>query len=376
MIPCIKNLNLLEYFRIKGLLGVNDLVTLKRRLNMIRHVFIAFILFSLVLFVGFNVTADSVEVELLDTSFIGVKPVDCTVGPEGKYIYVVSHDAKISVINAETKQVEEIIITGWEQANVIDYVAENKAYVTVYNGDRWKGTKGAVLVFDLTTHEIIKKIQGFDSPDGLDISSDSKRAYVSDAVRKEIVIIDTQSNTVINRIQVPNIPIYLDVEPGERYLYLTATRSWDLFKILVVDLKKESVIDTLRLAGKKYNENSLIYSTPLVSPDGKFLYVSAIQGNKVFVWDTNTHELANTIEITSPHQMLLGYEGRYLFVARAASFGGVSIVDTKTNEVVGEARDRLYSGKTLDLEILLDKDLLYVINQSNSLSTFKLDVKE
>lgn len=121
----------------------------------------------------------------------------------------------------------------------------------------------------------------------------------------------------------------LVLSPDGRYAYVTSS---DL--VSVVDTERGSVAATIPITESHASE-----PTVAISPDGHHLYV-ADEGSgdgpgTVSVIDTRTNTLAQTIPVgVRPSDVAVSSDGQRAYVTNFAS-GGISIIDTQKNSVIG-----------------------------------------
>jgi hyaluronoglucosaminidase len=100
----------------------------------------------------------------------------------------------------------------------------------------------------------------------------------------------------------------------------------------VVDIAAQKVTETVMLGSLSFN--------PLITPDGKVLYVGIVLSNSITSIDTATNMASGTISVDSPNGMAFGLDHQNLYVTNAFS-GTISEVSltmkavTKTQMVGG-----------------------------------------
>jgi YVTN family beta-propeller protein len=153
------------------------------------------------------------------------------------------------------------------------------------------------------------------------VSPDGRYVYVA---ADRVVVIDTASNEVIERIATEEPPFYLEFTPDGRLLYALGIGS----SIAVIDPSENKVVDTVRMPARSVMGHSAF------RPDGKELYVTNDADDMVSVIDVASNKAVASIPVgTGPHGIATSADGRYAFVANR---GGttLSIIDTESRAVV------------------------------------------
>lgn len=140
---------------------------------------------------------------------VGHKPKDVAVSPDEKTLYVSNEwSDTVSVIDAATLQVRRTLATGWGPVGLTTDRAGKILYVANSIGND-------VSVLDLTTDTQLKRLSATRSPHYVQLSRDGRRVYVSnllpylgspdEAPVSELTVIETQHQTVAERIQIPGV---------------------------------------------------------------------------------------------------------------------------------------------------------------------------
>lgn len=130
-----------------------------------------------------------------------------------------------------------------------------KAYVGLF-GDK------AVAVLDLTTNAVLKTIP-VSAPDGLVVTLDGKKVYVSSTDSGAVRVIGTDSDTVTASIDVGAKPAGLELTPDGRHLVAS-----------VAGANEAVVIDTTTDAVVSHTAVGLAHSAS-ISGDGHYAYVGS-----------------------------------------------------------------------------------------------------
>jgi YVTN family beta-propeller protein len=158
----------------------------------------------------------------------------------------------------------------------------------------------------------------------------------------------------------------LDIEETiHNKLFVVTKEARSLF---VFDLATKTLISKLALGAEAY--------ACKISTDKKNLYISLWGAKKVLVYNIQESKISAEILVGDhPNELLLNKKGTNLFVANSQD-NTVSIIDTKTNQVVETLNAALYpdapSGSTSNgLALSQDEKTLYIANADNNcLSVF------
>ena len=238
-----------------------------------------------------------------------------------------------------------------------------EAYVTDFSA-------GSVATIETATDQLGAPIPVGESPEGVAVSPDGRFAYVANAGSKSVSVIETASHTVSSSIALPGDPSSLAVTPDGTFVYIaefdgesvsvinTQTKQLEGQPIkvahgpsgiaitpdgrfaFVTQAKGESVsvIDTQ--SQSVVGDPIKVGATPsriAITPDGRFAYVADEGSGSVSVIDTEARSPGPPIAIPDePHGVAIGPNGRYAYVSAGGAGGQVYVIDTRTNELVGE----------------------------------------
>ncbi|MFJ2722903.1 protein kinase [Streptomyces sp. NPDC087437] len=197
-----------------------------------------------------------------------------------------------------------------------------RAYATNYFGP------ASVSVIDTATNRTMgHPIPVGDKPQGVAISPDGRRAYTANSGSASVSVIDTATNrTMGHPIHVGDTPQGVAISPDGRRAYTANARSDTV-----------SVIDTA--TNHTVGNPIHVGHTPVgvaISPDGRRAYTANAGSDTVSVIDTTTnHTVGNPIPVGhTPQGVTVTPDGRRAYTANARS-NTVSVIDTTTNHTVG-----------------------------------------
>jgi YVTN family beta-propeller protein len=197
--------------------------------------------------------------------------------------------------------------------------------------------KHATLAERIVLHEKNEKKEkepGVVYPAGLALSHDGSRLFVAENLGDGITVIDTATNSIVQRVRTGRYPYAIAVDAHDR-VYVSC---WGERRVDVFHLSTDGLLTALRSIPAPRHPSALV-----VSPDGSRLYVTSATTDEVGVLDPKTGSLKSVIhdappagprEGSTPNALALSRDGRRLFIAEADN-NAVAIADTATNKLLG-----------------------------------------
>jgi YVTN family beta-propeller protein len=212
----------------------------------------------------------------------------------------------------------------------------------------------------LTIRDLVLSYPGLPylSPAAITASPDGKWLYIACGTANQVAFYDVGLREIVRRVEVPSSPSGLALSTDGQQLYVTcaAPRS----KICIVSTASAKVRTTL--------SSGHTAMAPVLSPNGKLLYVCNRFNNSVAVFDIQGRkELARIPVDREPVGQALSPDGKLLFVANHIHNGRsdtgvvaatVSVIDTEKLKVIKQIR--LTNGSTLLRGICVSPDGKYV----------------
>ena len=147
-----------------------------------------------------------------------------------------------------------------------------------------------MVVVDTLTNAVIDRIKVGNNPTEIKIAQDGKRAYVLlQHGSTMMTIIDLETHGIIENIQYPcGVTAQFDFElsADERYVYIPA---FDSNFIHVFDLQEIKTVKVINTSLDPFNI--------AITPDKHYTYVTEVTGDKISVIDTTTSRLINVIDL-------------------------------------------------------------------------------
>ncbi|MDL5158362.1 serine/threonine-protein kinase [Actinomycetospora termitidis] len=258
--------------------------------------------------------ASSPRPTVVGTVPVGAAPVDVQVAPDGRTAYVANRDAAtITVLDtARGAAVGTIPLPGAPQA--LAFAPDGaRAYVGLL-GD----TAGEVAVVDTADGSLVGRIPTGPRPLALAVSADGGRVFVSDPDAGSVTVIDTGSDTVVDRVALPT-PHGLAVSPDGARL---AVANYDANTISLVGTDGSGPVATTPVGR---NPHAVAWH-----PTQPWVFDTDFAGNSVSVTDVRTGRVVATVPTAvHPQAVTSSADGRHVYVA-AIDANVVQVVDTTT----------------------------------------------
>jgi len=172
--------------------------------------------------------------------------------------------------------------------------------------------------------------QDYLSPTALVAEPQGRRLYIAEATAKQVDVFDTETAKVTATISIPAEPTGLALTTDGAFLYVTCAEPQGSISVIETDTNR--IIRRIR-AG--YGARA-----PVLSPDGKMLYVCNRFDNSVSVIDTRTNEHTTRTSVPrEPFAADITPDGKWLYIANLLPDGPadanhvaskVSVIDTQT----------------------------------------------
>ena len=196
----------------------------------------------------------------------GVRPHCPVFGPKDGLLYVTTElDQSVTVIDPRTLTIVGRVPTGQAESHMLAISRDGRRGYTANVGP------GTVSVLDLekrTTIAVIRIVES--NTQRIALSVDDKWAFTSDQTAPTLVVIDTATNAVARRIDLPASGYGTAPTPDGKFL--------------VVAVPKANVVAVVDLAAWKVVKTVDVPQSPqevLVRPDGAVAYVSSDVPGKV-----------------------------------------------------------------------------------------------
>jgi len=225
---------------------------------------------------------DSHDRKLAATIDLGkpLRPHRAEFGPDG-LLYVTAELAKaVDVIDPATRKVIAEIPTGAIESHMIVISPDGQRAYTA------NVAAGSVSVLNLKQRSLVTVIPIAQTVQRISISADGKRVFTHDQGTPRIAVIDTTTNKVASWIPLP-ATVYSSSPTADGTKLLASSPSGKIFVIDLASAKLEESFDIPPALGEL-----------LITPDGKFAFVSCPQAGTIEVLDVPGHKLLQPIKLT------------------------------------------------------------------------------
>jgi YVTN family beta-propeller protein len=220
---------------------------------------------------------------------------------------------------------------------------QHYAYIT-NAGDFGDDVGDDLSIVDLATNAVVATVPVGSFPQGVAVSPAGTAVYVANSMSNDFTVIDTMTHTATTFAAGAN-PTGVTVHPDGTRIYLANT---DFFgaavsTVSVIDRATNAVIDEISCG------NGSI--TMAVHPDGTVAYVANAFGGTLAVFDTESHEIVDTIvletigadEICMPVPLVVHPAGTYVYVANRQG-PTIWAINTVTHESIAGAFGNAHVG--------------------------------
>jgi len=193
---------------------------------------------------------------------------------------------------------------------------------------------GAYLLVGSNALGSESQLTNYLSPTTLTATSDGTAVFIGCSTANRVLRFETSNRAVSDVIEMPAPPLGMALSPDDRTLYVTCAAPES--KVCIVDV-----------AGRKITGSIDVGHTamaPIVSPNGKKLYVCNRFNNDVSVIDLVSKKEIGCVAVErEPVAAAITKDGRFLLVANLLQNGradvnyvaaSVSVIDTSNNKVV------------------------------------------
>lgn len=235
----------------------------------------------------------------------------------------------------------------------------------------------SIILFDLTTDNIVNTEPVLKSYLGLAYSKDGKKLYASAGNDNKINIYSTDNQTLKKDTAIilgkpfPNkiSPTGIAFDNEKNLLYVVTK---DNNMLYICNATNNTVLKEINLPNEAY--------TCLLSADKKTLFISLWGGAKIALFNTISQTISAEIEVDkNPNDMILTKNGNFLFVAHGND-NSVSLINTKTKSRIETLVASLFPNAPVGttpngLAMNENEDKLFIANADNNcLAVF--DIKE
>jgi YVTN family beta-propeller protein len=283
---------------------------------------------------------------------LNIEPRAVKVSADGFRVYVFSpaspeHEANLYIIDTDSLEIINSIGLGRIGSAVASpmpsfRIVLNKAETIVYiNYETHIKCEGStvdwvdpddtgLVAVDLVAGEVAAKIFYSESTDvsmkGMALVPDETKLLISDPPTATVVIIDTSTNLVIDRVPVVNHPLEIKISQDGKRAYVL--QQFCATVVTVIDIDTHEVVENIEAVGVHGQ-----YDFEL-SPDECYAYVMGMDMNHVMVYNLQDHRLEKLIGTgLDPFNSTSTPDMKYIYISKITD-DKVIVLDTTTNSVV------------------------------------------
>ena len=286
---------------------------------------------------------------------VGKGPDAMFLTPDENFLYIANvGDSFISVIDTRTNKVVTTIDGTDYPWGFVRLGESNLVAVSGYD-------KG-VDIIDFTTHKIVRSKRFEHNLGGITATTDGKTLFVVGTGVNKVFKIDPQTLNIIDEYATGNSPDGVGISKDDSKIYVTNTKDGTI-SVINLKTKKAKVIVT---GGKP----ELIH----YNHDHSLLYISNFHENKVHILDTASDKIVHEITgLDGPEEAVLSKSEETLYVVNFNK-SKIFSYDAKTYEK--QPAEFTVSTKPIGVVSAANDSKLYVTNYGdNAVSVIELDKK-
>jgi YVTN family beta-propeller protein len=209
-----------------------------------------------------------------------LRPHRAEFGPDGLLYITAELSKSVDVIDPATRKIIAEIPTGAIESHMVVISSDGRRAYTA------NVAAGSVSVLDLQKRALVTVIPVAKTVQRISISADGKHVFTHDQDTPRIAVIDTATNKVASWISVPST-VYSSSPTADGGKLLADSPAGKIFIIDIAGGKLEESFDIPPASGEL-----------LLTPDGKFAFVSCPQAGTIEVLDVPGRKLLPPIKLT------------------------------------------------------------------------------
>ena len=190
--------------------------------------------------------------------------------------------------------------------------------------------EATVSFIDAQSGNTVSKVQVDTNPHEVDVTSDGKTSYVTNSGGNTVSVIDNIEQQEVERISHPefSFPHGVGLSKDETELFIAATRS---HRVFVIDTSSLEVTESI---ATHQQSTHMIY----MDPQKETIYIPNIGSDNITVMDADSREIITHLPVGSgPEGAAVHPNGEYLFVANQHD-NDVFVIDLEDYSRVARGR--------------------------------------
>jgi len=285
--------------------------------------------------------------------------------PPSLFGYIVG-ESILHIVDLSANRVIESITAPFDSPGDAEFSLDN-TILYIINSSRRK--EGEIFPFNIKDKTFAESIKVGGRPNDLEISPAGDLAYLNNFGLHEVQVIDLKTNRVKSTIPIDGTPNELALSPDGTKAYVTAFNYDEEppltpAPLFILDLTQEKIIGSIPLEfeGELYASSSVD-----VAPDGKFIYVLAVDSSTetewaIFIIDAQTNQIAETVplDVSIANVLVIAPDGQSAYVS--AFYDGVVAIDPKNPKAAQAIKlegERLALASTVTFSP--DSNIVYIV---------------
>jgi YVTN family beta-propeller protein len=161
-------------------------------------------------------------------------------------------------------------------------------------------------IVDLTSLKLLRMIPGGKDPELFDVTSDSKRLWVSNEDAAEASLVDVEAGQVVRRVPVGKEPEGVAIHPGGKVVYVTNEAD---NSVSVLDIETGAPVAKIATGGRP---RSVVFTG-----DGLRAFVACETTHALTIIDARTHTASGELDLPGdlvrPMGLVISSDGRTLY---------------------------------------------------------------
>ena len=210
----------------------------------------------------------------------GVRPHSAVIGPKNGLLYVTAElDDSVMVIDPASLKIVARIPTGQPESHMLAITRDGRRGYTSNVGP------GTVSVLDLEEKKTLAVIPVAPKAQRISLSVDDRWAFTADQTKPQLIVIDTATNGVRTRVELPGIGYGTAPTPDGHWLLVALSQASKLGFVNLTAMKLTRTLDLPKAPQEM-----------LVRPDGAVAFVSCDASRQVAVIDLKDWKVAKLID--------------------------------------------------------------------------------
>ena len=290
--------------------------------------------------VGNDLTVIDVRTaKAIATITVGKRPRGLVLSPDGATLYVAVSgtpiggpnvdESKLPPADKEADGIAVVSVKDLKLLRVIHGGSDPEMVAVSADGTRLfvaNEDTGQASAIDPADGHLIAEVKVGGEPEGVNLRPDGAVVYVTSEEDNTVTAIDVKTLKPIATIAVGPRPRSTAFLPDSSRAYVPAENAGT---ISVIDARKHRVLQTIKLPG----DNLVRPMGTVVSPDGRFLFVTTGRGKHLVIVDTATNQQVGQVQAGDrPWGVAVSPDGKTVFTANGPS-NDVAFIDVESRTV-------------------------------------------